>query len=100
MGNGESTQAGTTPAAVNVNIVPDRVISRAELAAHKDITLGIWIALAGKVFDVTSFINRHPGGKSVILQYAGRDATSAFHSSHPYVNPHKYASCLGVLSAS
>lgn len=37
-----------------------------------------WIVINGKVFDVTSFLTKHPGGRWIILENAGKDATSAF----------------------
>mmetsp|Transcript_16856 Transcript_16856/g.27833 ORF Transcript_16856/g.27833 Transcript_16856/m.27833 type:complete len:615 (-) Transcript_16856:1112-2956(-) len=42
-----------------------------------------WLVISGKVYDVTSFLARHPGGAIIILKYAGRDATSPFfHRGH------------------
>ncbi|KAF2475974.1 cytochrome b2 [Lindgomyces ingoldianus] len=41
-----------------------------------------WIAISSKIWDVTEFLNDHPGGPEVILQYAGLDATSAYNSIH------------------
>eukprot|EP01100_Stratorugosa_tubuloviscum_P003052 TRINITY_DN1721_c0_g1_i1.p1 TRINITY_DN1721_c0_g1~~TRINITY_DN1721_c0_g1_i1.p1 ORF type:complete len:447 (+),score=162.68 TRINITY_DN1721_c0_g1_i1:104-1444(+) len=41
-----------------------------------------WIIIHGKVYDVTKFISKHPGGE-LIIQGAGRDATPMFESSHP-----------------
>lgn len=32
-----------------------------------------WISRAGKVYDVTKFMNDHPGGDDLILEYAGKD---------------------------
>ncbi|CAB3410127.1 unnamed protein product [Caenorhabditis bovis] len=37
-----------------------------------------WIIMNGKVYDVTQFIDEHPGGGESILEYAGIDATEAF----------------------
>jgi len=34
------------------------------------------------VYDLTSFLGSHPGGSSIILKYAGQDATHAFESIH------------------
>jgi L-lactate dehydrogenase (cytochrome) len=34
------------------------------------------------VYDITSFLDKHPGGASILLQYAGQDATQAFESFH------------------
>ncbi|KAL5333632.1 FMN-dependent dehydrogenase-domain-containing protein [Aspergillus crustosus] len=42
-----------------------------------------WIAIHGNVYNVTKFLGRHPGGKAVILQHAGTDATAAFEEVHP-----------------
>ncbi|EGV66726.1 hypothetical protein CANTEDRAFT_129077 [Yamadazyma tenuis ATCC 10573] len=41
-----------------------------------------WIAINGKVFDVTKFLLMHPGGKERILKLAGRDATKDFGQIH------------------
>ncbi|KAJ2733027.1 hypothetical protein IW152_003350 [Coemansia sp. BCRC 34962] len=38
----------------------------------------IWIVVHGKVYDVTKFLDKHPGGEEVILEHAGIDATEAF----------------------
>lgn len=37
-----------------------------------------WIVVYDRVFDITSFINEHEGGDEVLLDQAGRDATTAF----------------------
>ena len=43
-----------------------------------------WIIISRKVYDVTSFLDTHPGGIDVIMEYAGLDATSDFEDlPHP-----------------
>jgi L-lactate dehydrogenase (cytochrome) len=37
-----------------------------------------WIVINGKVYDTSAFMNRHPGGRWIILAQAGQDATPAF----------------------
>jgi cytochrome b involved in lipid metabolism len=38
----------------------------------------IWIIYNGKVYDVTTYLDEHPGGEEVIIDCAGGDATDAF----------------------
>ncbi|XP_014230903.1 cytochrome b5-like [Trichogramma pretiosum] len=38
----------------------------------------LWIALHGKVYDITKFLKEHPGGEEVLLNLAGADATKCF----------------------
>ena len=44
----------------------------------------LWIIVDSKVFDLTKFVNLHPGGKAVLIDtsVAGKDATEAFFSLH------------------
>ncbi|KAJ3784407.1 glyoxylate dehydrogenase [Lentinula aff. detonsa] len=42
-----------------------------------------WIIVHGKVYDVTGFLDEHPGGSKIILKYAGKDATEAYEPIHP-----------------
>ncbi|CUS21753.1 LAQU0S03e10000g1_1 [Lachancea quebecensis] len=41
-----------------------------------------WIVLNGEVYDVTSFLQTHPGGAARIMEIAGNDATRKFYSIH------------------
>ncbi len=54
-----------------------------EVAARNGPDAG-WVAIDGIVYDVTDFIERHPGGKEMILLALGRDATDLFKSYHPF----------------
>ncbi|KAI9219950.1 fatty acid desaturase-domain-containing protein [Blastocladiella britannica] len=58
-----------------------RKIATTELAQH-NMPSSAWVAVRGKVYDVTSFLGRHPGGTDVLLFAAGRDATQVFESYH------------------
>ncbi|KAI0302338.1 glyoxylate dehydrogenase [Multifurca ochricompacta] len=42
-----------------------------------------WIIVHGSVYDVTDFLDEHPGGSQIILKYAGQDATEAYEPIHP-----------------
>ncbi|XP_076754824.1 cytochrome b5 [Xylocopa sonorina] len=38
----------------------------------------IWIVVHDMVYDVTSYMDKHPGGRELIEEYAGQDATRGF----------------------
>ncbi|KAL4960450.1 FMN-dependent dehydrogenase-domain-containing protein [Aspergillus stella-maris] len=56
-------------------------VTRAEIAQHNS-RQSCWVAIHGAVYDVTGFLDEHPGGAKVLLRCAGRDATSDFDSVH------------------
>ncbi|KAH9300866.1 hypothetical protein KI387_012449, partial [Taxus chinensis] len=37
-----------------------------------------WFVISGKVYDVTKFLEEHPGGDEVLIESSGRDATQDF----------------------
>lgn len=49
-----------------------------------------WVIIKNNVYDVTDFLQEHPGGAEIILKYAGRDATQAYEPIHPLDALEKY----------
>ncbi|XP_057692497.1 acyl-CoA 6-desaturase isoform X2 [Corythoichthys intestinalis] len=43
----------------------------------------MWLVIQRKVYNVTNWATKHPGGFRVIHHYAGEDATEAFTAFHP-----------------
>jgi cytochrome b involved in lipid metabolism len=41
-----------------------------------------WAIVRGGIYDLTSWINQHPGGRQAILGLCGKDGTAAFESTH------------------
>mmetsp|Transcript_29041 Transcript_29041/g.81248 ORF Transcript_29041/g.81248 Transcript_29041/m.81248 type:complete len:125 (+) Transcript_29041:93-467(+) len=37
-----------------------------------------WLAINGKVYDITKFLEEHPGGDEILIEAAGKDATDDF----------------------
>lgn len=56
-------------------------ITSTELARHKS-RESCWLAVHGKVYNVTPFLDEHPGGAGLLLKSSGGDATSAYESIH------------------
>ena len=54
-----------------------KIISAAEVAKHKT-EEDCWISIHGKVYDVTKFLDDHPGGPEIITDVAGEDSTEEF----------------------
>ncbi|KAJ1551205.1 Cytochrome b5 [Nowakowskiella sp. JEL0078] len=38
-----------------------------------------WMVIDGNVYDVSKFLDEHPGGEEVLLEQGGLDASEAFH---------------------
>eukprot|EP01025_Chloroclados_australasicus_P055872 TRINITY_DN6861_c0_g2_i1.p1 TRINITY_DN6861_c0_g2~~TRINITY_DN6861_c0_g2_i1.p1 ORF type:complete len:142 (-),score=19.66 TRINITY_DN6861_c0_g2_i1:233-658(-) len=54
-----------------------KVYTVEDLKQHTD-EKSCYLAIHGKVYDVTEFLEEHPGGYDIILQSTGRDATDDF----------------------
>ncbi|KRX38131.1 Cytochrome b5 [Trichinella murrelli] len=54
-----------------------RTFSRKEVEEHNS-KQSTWLIMENKVYDVTKFLEEHPGGIEVLLEQAGRDATESF----------------------
>ncbi|XP_028131707.1 cytochrome b5 [Diabrotica virgifera virgifera] len=51
--------------------------SLADVKKHND-NKSTWIVIHNNVYDVTPFLNEHPGGEEVLLEQAGKEASEAF----------------------
>jgi len=59
----------------------DTAVTRDELAKHASAS-DCWVALYGKVYDFTDFLEDHPAGADAILRYGGGDGTNIFEAVH------------------
>ncbi|XP_065089720.1 cytochrome b5 reductase 4 isoform X2 [Ochlerotatus camptorhynchus] len=62
-----------------------RPVNYAELAQHNKPD-DIWTAIRGKVYNVTRYLDFHPGGIDELMRGAGKDATKLFDEVHAFVN--------------
>ncbi|XP_044055833.1 cytochrome b5 isoform X2 [Siniperca chuatsi] len=48
-----------------------------EIRVH-NMSSDTWLIIHDKVYDITGFLEEHPGGEEVLLEQAGADATESF----------------------
>lgn len=53
----------------------------AEVATHNNRS-SCYTAISGSVYDLTTWIDKHPGGPDKILSLCGNDGTAAFTGQH------------------
>jgi len=75
MGKG-SRRSAATKAPVN-HPSTQKAYGKSEVAQHNKRT-DCWIVIKNKVYDVTSYVDEHPGGDA-ILAHAGDDSTEGFY---------------------
>lgn len=61
--------------------MPSQTLSRAEVAKHNTED-SLWCIIDHNVYDLTDFVDAHPGGSVVLAQVAGQDATTEFYNLH------------------
>lgn len=66
----------STPSSSRITMTT--AIPAAELAGHTERSTGLWMAIHGKVYNITDFIEEHPGGEDILFEQGGMDATAAF----------------------
>ncbi|KAL2073433.1 hypothetical protein VTL71DRAFT_10757 [Oculimacula yallundae] len=77
--------------------MPHRTLTRDEVAKNNTED-SLWFVIDSKVYDVTEFVDAHPGGEAVLRQVAGTDATEAFYNLHRQEVLQKYTSlCIGTI---
>lgn len=83
-----SATASTSPAAspsaseaTSPSASASATYTMAEVATHNSAS-SCWSAINGSVYDLTTWINQHPGGSEHILPLCGTDGSSAFNAQH------------------
>ncbi|XP_051164248.1 cytochrome b5 [Leptopilina boulardi] len=66
-----------TPNETSSSSTATKLFSREEVAKYND-SKETWLIIHNNVYNVTAFLNEHPGGEEVLLELAGKDATESF----------------------
>jgi cytochrome b involved in lipid metabolism len=70
---GANGQSGSTTGSL--------ILSTAEITKHNTRS-DCWSIVKGKVYNLTSYVQSHPGGASVIANICGKDGSGAFSNQH------------------
>ncbi|XP_055302035.1 cytochrome b5-like [Sitodiplosis mosellana] len=55
----------------------EKKFTYAQVREHNE-AADLWLIIDEKVYDVTKFLNEHPGGEEVLIDAGGKDATKEF----------------------
>jgi Cytochrome b5-like Heme/Steroid binding domain/Acyl-CoA dehydrogenase, N-terminal domain len=78
--------------------MPHKTLTRDDVAKNNTED-SLWFVIDSKVYDVTDFVDAHPGGEAVLKQVAGQDATEAFYNLHRQEVLQKFSNlCIGTIA--
>ena len=81
-----------------VSLEGNKKITRAEVAEHNSFE-DCWIIIRNKVYDISEWKDRHPGGPFMARMFAGKDATAEFGDFHSKrAELHMKHFCVGDLT--
>ena len=72
-----------------------------DVASHNAPDKGMHIIVDNNVYDVTEFVNEHPGGAKILKRVAGKDASKQFWKYHnevsiPFLFAISFIACCGL----
>ncbi|MCH8613613.1 cytochrome b5 domain-containing protein [Arsenicicoccus dermatophilus] len=76
-----TSTVGTPPSSAGAPAAGGKTYTIAVVNDHDNAT-SCWAAIDGKVYDLTTWISRHPGGPKRIEGICGQDATAQFTTQH------------------
>ena len=57
----------------NIQLSTTKIYRRADISSHNNLDSGIWVTYKNGVYDITSFLANHPGGRERLMLAAGKD---------------------------
>lgn len=90
IGNGSSLVSFQNMLKENKNLTPEfqpglTVLTRDEVAKHNTPS-DCWTIYKGHVYNISPFLEYHPGGEDELMKGAGTDCTLLYDKVHPWVN--------------
>lgn len=75
----------TTTQSTSDTTTQSLVLNINEIAKHNK-SSDCWMLIEGKVYNVTSYFGKHPGGNATMAATCGTDATDAYLTKDPYAS--------------
>lgn len=75
----------STPVATSNQTPSSSGYTLTQISSHDSAT-SCWSAINGTVYDLTGWVNRHPGGKAAILMTCGKDGSGLYNMQHGHSN--------------
>ncbi|KHJ84380.1 cytochrome b5-like Heme/Steroid binding domain protein [Oesophagostomum dentatum] len=75
-----------------IRLASEKILAKKHMSVdHEELTKhnkkdDCWILIFGQVYDVTSYLEFHPGGIPELMRAAGTDGTDLFNQYHAWVN--------------
>lgn len=76
---GQNSEVSTTTNSASVE--KEKTYTLSDIVLHNSET-SCWSVVNNKVYDLTSWISKHPGGSKAIISICGKDGTTAFSGQH------------------
>lgn len=76
-----STGSGSTGSSAPTKAPANAALTAAEVSKHQNAT-DCWSVIKGQVYNLTPYVNSHPGGASLIKAICGKDGSDAFAGQH------------------
>ena len=81
IGGAKPSASASAPASATPTATSPAALTMAVVKKHASAS-SCWSVVDGEVFDLTKWINRHPGGARRVLDMCGRDGSAAYHRQH------------------
>lgn len=92
-----TTEGGVTCATATTKQKVLPVYTLKQISEHKSDD-DCWVAVDNRVYNITNWLSRHPGGKSILFNFAGTDCSDEFRTFHYKPNYKLLNSfCVGTL---
>ncbi|KIV91810.1 putative cytochrome b5 [Exophiala mesophila] len=73
-----------------------KTFTAADVAKHDQKAKEMYLIVDGTVYDVTNFVDEHPGGAKILKRVAGKDASKQFWKYHNESVLKKYGAKLKI----